>query len=251
MGRPARLARQRRGSKRHWMASSGSRRNRLPRCGFGPKDWPGCGQCFPAGGGRRGQRPRAGGVKPAGSKTSVPWPKGSETSPWPYPGIPAPLCLLRPPRRENRRASRSQTRSTAGITPKQRPSPPLFRAEIRAQSPGSPPNVPDQARKTRHFAREPYQSDTFALTPGASMANLNAGASASCPNSATPSPHRASAPKCYNKSMQPLAARLPRPGPAALPPYWQSADGDQSSIDLNGPGPGPMGSKTSVPLLPP
>ena len=46
--------------------------------------------------------------------------------------------------------------------------------------------------------------------------------------------------------MQPLAARLPRPGPAALPPYWQSADGDQASIDLNGPGPGSITTSLST-----
>lgn len=34
----------------------------------------------------------------------------------------------------------------------------LFRARIRSQSPGSPPNVPDQARKTLRFARAPDQS---------------------------------------------------------------------------------------------
>jgi len=46
--------------------------------------------------------------------------------------------------------------------------------------------------------------------------------------------------------MQPLAARPPAPRPCCSAPYWQSADGDQASIDLNGPGPGSITTSLST-----
>ena len=59
----------------------------------------------------------------------------SQTSPSPYPRIPAPRCLLRSPRRKNRRAGRSQTRPTPENPPKRaRTSPenPPFRGGARS-----------------------------------------------------------------------------------------------------------------------
>jgi hypothetical protein len=41
-------------------------------------------------------------------------------------------------------------------------------------------------------------------------------------------------------------ARESSPAGAILRPYWQSADGDQASIDLNGPGPGSITTSLST-----